>query len=177
MSWLKQTHSADVLLAAPGACGEGDALWSDRSDLALAITTADCVPVLLAGAGCVAAIHAGWRGIVGNIVLHAIARLPVASERLRAWIGPAIGPCCYEVGEDVAHAVETAAGSPVIHPGRAARPHLDLVAAVEAQLHARGVTAIERLSPCTRCNAESWHSYRRDGAAAGRNWAFLWRAS
>ncbi len=176
-SWLEQVHSAEVVRAEPGRCGEGDALWTDRARLALAITTADCVSVLLAGDGFSAAIHAGWRGIVAGVLSQTLGRLPLASNRLRAWIGPAIGPCCYEVGEDVARAVEAAAGAPVIQTGRGPRPHLDLVAAVEAQLRARGVTLVERLSPCTRCNVESWHSFRRDGAEAGRNWAFIWRVS
>ena len=145
--------------------------------MALCVATADCVPVVLGAGDGVAAVHAGWRGVVAGVVDRAVGALAVAvGERpVAAWIGPAIGPCCYEVGEDVASRVVAASATGVARRGRGARPHLDLVAAVEIQLRGAGVEAIERLGPCTRCAPELLYSYRRDGAAAGRNLTYAWR--
>lgn len=177
VAWLEQRHSAICREGRAGGCGEGDALWTRRRGLALCVATADCVPVVVAAGGGITAVHAGWRGVVAGVVDEAVDALAAGlGERPpAAWIGPAIGPCCYEVGEEVAARVEASCAIGVTRPGRATRPHLDLVAAVEAQLRAAGVEAIERLGPCTRCSPELLCSYRRDGAAAGRNLTFAWR--
>lgn len=180
VAFLRQIHSAEVRPAAPGRCGEGDALWTRRRGLALAVVTADCVPVLLAAKGAVAAAHAGWRGIVAGVVTAALRSLGTEagfapSSKVRAWIGPAIGPCCYEVGEDVAEKVAAASEAGVVlREGRRPRPHLDLQQAVAAQLGAAGVEAVETVPVCTRCAERDLWSYRRDGAGAGRNRAFIW---
>ena len=92
-----------------------------------------------------------------------------------AWIGPAIGVCCYEVGEEVADRVGAVGGPEVVRSGGGDRPHLDLARAVEYQLRRAGVESIERLGPCTRCSPRLLHSYRRDGAGAGRNLTYVWR--
>lgn len=175
-SWLEQVHSATVLAAAAGGCGQGDALWTGQRGLALVVKTADCVPVVLAGGGVVAAVHAGWRGLALEILAASLAVLPVATASLRAWIGPAIGPCCYEVGSEVASAVAAVAGPAVVQPGPRGRPHLDLVRAAATQLRRCGVERIDEVDGCTRCEGERLHSFRRDGAVAGRNFAFVWRA-
>lgn len=173
---LRQVHSARVVDAAAGSCGEGDALVATGEDLALSVITADCVPILLAGEDDVLlAIHAGWRGIVAGVVAAALERLPHPSTA-HAWLGPAIGPCCYEVGPEVAEAVGAAAGSAALAPGVGGEhPHLDLQQAVVAQLARGGVLQTTRLDLCTRCHPELLWSYRRDGARAGRNLAFIWR--
>ena len=103
---------------------------------------------------------------------YAGATNPATAE---AWIGPAIGPCCYEVGEDVASEVESASGCEVVirRPGR--KPHLDLVLAASKQLAGLGLGSISSSGCCVRCDSD-WWSYRRDGATAGRNYAFIWRA-
>ncbi len=180
-AWVKQVHSARVREAAAGDCGEGDALWTADPDLAVLVVTADCVPVLLggarAGAGAVAAVHAGWRGIAAGVVGATVEALPLSPGRLTAWIGPAIGPCCYEVGEEVAREVCAAAGADFRQPGAGARPHLDLGAAVAAQLTRTGIEDVRRVDACTRCAADRLASYRLDGTAAGRNAALIWRVS
>lgn len=175
-SWLTQVHGNRVVEAASGPNGCGDALVSSRSDLALVVVTADCVPVLLARGARLAAVHAGWRGIVAGVVRAAIERLGSPTEPLTAWIGPAIGACCYEVGEDVASQVASAAGSEaaVVHRG-AGRPHLDLRRAVEAQLSAAGVGEVRHLALCTRCHPDLLWSFRREGPGAGRNLAWIAR--
>jgi len=172
LAWAEQVHSARVLAARPGRCGRGDALVAHQPGLALAIATADCVPLVLGGPGRLAAVHAGWRGIVAGIVGEAVAALEPATE-LAAWIGPAIGACCYEVGPEVATQVAAASDETVIRPGTSPRPHLDLVAAVRRQLAARGVDTIWSSDLCTRCSPFLW-SYRRDGGATGRNWTLAW---
>lgn len=174
-SWLRQVHGAAVLEARPGLCGSGDALTTERADLALLVVTADCVPVLIAGRRRLAAVHAGWRGIVAGVVAASAAQFEPSQERLTAWIGPAIGTCCYEVGEDVAEQVERASpGAKCVLRGTP-RPHLDLRAAVEAQLAAAGVGEIRHLELCTRCHPDLLWSYRRDGPRAGRNLAWISR--
>lgn len=173
VAWAKQVHSARALPARSGACGEGDALLGDQADLALSVVTADCVPVLLAGPRVLAAIHAGWRGLVSGVIPET---LKVAGAGT-AWIGPSIGPCCYEVDEDVAAQVAAASGPEVIVPRPAGRPHLDLIAAARRQLAAAGVEEIHSIASCTRCDGERLYSYRREGKGAGRNMAFIWRRS
>jgi len=183
VAWARQVHSADVLPAVAGECGAGDALWSAHPSgghgLALSIATADCVPVLLAGPEGLAAVHAGWRGLAAGIIPRTLATLARAlgaePARWSAWIGPAIGPCCYEVGDDVAREVAAASAPEVVVPGRAERPHLDLAAAADAQLRAAGLGAVLRVDACTRCDEGSLWSYRREGKGAGRNLAFVWR--
>jgi len=197
-----------------GLAGEGDGLVTGTAGLALSVVTADCVPVILAGpvrrsgaAGesdptiadaphrpgpaLVAAVHAGWRGIVAGVVARALDELTrrgVPAPTVAAWIGPAIGACCYEVSEDVAARVASVSGPECIVPrpaerspstesaeaGERARPHLDLVAAVRHQLTAAGVPSPRIVLRCTRCDTEHLWSYRRDGKAAGRNHAFVW---
>lgn len=190
VAWAEQIHSARVLEAHPvpggGSWGEGDALVTDRAGLALSVVTADCVPVLLASCdpgGPIAALHAGWRGIAAGIVARVLerleARLEVPAPSLVAWIGPAIGPCCYEVGEDVAERVVRVSTEDVVRrppePGRG-RPHLDLGGAVRLQLVAAGVGGVRSVERCTRCHPGELWSYRRDGEAAGRNLSFVWVA-
>jgi YfiH family protein len=173
-AWLRQVHSARVLPAAPGECGEGDALVTRRPGLALAVATADCVPVLLAAPDAAAAVHAGWRGVAAGVVPAAVADLGGDPRRLTAWIGPAIGACCYEVGYEVVASVAARSDAAVATPGPGGRPHLDLVAAARTQLHAAGVGAVHVVLRCTRCDPERLWSYRREGPGVGRNWAFVW---
>jgi len=176
-AWLRQVHSNRVREARPGLCGTGDVMVSHRSDLALTVFTADCVPVLLAGPSRQAAAHAGWRGIVAGVVDAALDAVAASPERVVAWIGPAIGPCCYEVGNEVADLIEGKAAAPVRSPGSGARPHIDLPGSVAALLRRAGVRDIRNLSTCTSCHPGLLWSYRRDGRSAGRNLAFLWRSA
>lgn len=176
VAWAKQIHSATALPARPGHCGEGDALFTRETGLALSVVTADCVPILLAGPEGLAAVHAGWRGIVEGVVPATIEAAVERPEEWTAWIGPAIGPCCYEVGEDVAARVAGASRPDVVVPGSGERPHLDLQEAVRHQLETAGVREVAAVSHCTRCDAERLWSYRREGRGAGRNLALIWRS-
>ncbi|HEX3556020.1 MAG TPA: peptidoglycan editing factor PgeF [Thermoanaerobaculia bacterium] len=175
LAWAKQVHSAVALPARPGVCGEGDALFTGEPGLALSVVTADCVPVLIAGPEGIAAAHAGWRGIVGGVIPATLEKMTGDPGERTAWIGPAIGSCCYEVGEDVAEQVVAASAPEVARPGPSGRPHLDLQAAARLQLEGAGVGRVFVVSHCTRCERERLWSYRREGKAAGRNLAFTWR--
>jgi YfiH family protein len=174
LAWAKQIHSARVLAAQPGACGEGDALHTPHRDLALSIITADCVPVLLAGPEGAAAVHAGWRGLASRVIGATLAALPGDLSSWTAWIGPAIGPCCYEVSPEIAEQVAAASSAACIVPGKGEKPHLDLPSAARRQLENGGVGEIVTVERCTRCHDDLW-SYRRDGRA-GRNHAFIWKS-
>lgn len=173
VSWLRQIHSERVVAARPGLSGDGDALLSDAAGLALAVATADCVPVLLADGRRIAAVHAGWRGLVAGVLPAALAMFE-SPRQVEAWIGPAIGPCCYEVGDDVAARLVEAADGTVLAKGPAERPHVDLVAVARHQL--RQIRQIDQVKLCTRCETSTLASYRRDGEAAGRNWSVIWRS-
>jgi len=177
LAWVTQCHGVDVVAARPGGCGVADGLELARADVAALVVTADCVPVVVASAARARLVHAGWRGIAAGLPARA-ARFSTMTgdEPVReAWIGPAIGPCCYEVGDEVARAVATASGEACVLRAAGSAPHLDLRAAVAAQLAAAGVERIQLLDHCTRCRPDWLWSYRRDGPRAGRNLTLLWR--
>ena len=174
---VHQVHGARVVRA-EGAVDdlrkvEADALIA-RGDVFVGVRVADCVPVL-AGAigGGVAAIHAGWRGVVQGIVAKALAELAKdGSGRKVAAIGPCIGSCCFEVGADVARQIEEASGGAgVVARREGEKAYVDLRKAVRAQLRAAGLfdEDIEDVPGCTKCDAARFFSFRRDGANAGRH--------
>jgi YfiH family protein len=149
--------------------GECDILATALPDVALAVQTADCVPILLVGRTAVGTVHAGWRGTAQEAASAGVAALAELGETpsdLQAWLGPSIGPCCYEVGPDVAQSFP----EELVRPGKGDRSHLDLRAANRAQLLASGLSAARvRTHPaCTRCGGDQFASYRRDGSRAGR---------
>jgi YfiH family protein len=175
LAWAKQIHSATALPARAGFCGEGDALYTEEAGLALSVITADCVPVLLAGPEGLAAIHAGWRGIVSRVIEATLQKMSGLPEEWTAWVGPAIGACCYEVDAEVAARVTGASGSEIAIEGPAGKPHLDLPGAARLQLERAGVGEVIVLPRCTRCDAANLWSYRREGKGAGRNVGLIWR--
>lgn len=175
LAWPRQVHSDIVVEASrQGPCGQADALTTAERGLAVSVATADCVPIVVEAPRHLATIHAGWRGLAGHIIQQTLQELGDDPRRLQAWIGPAIGPCCYEVGRDVANKVVAASDRAVLIETEP-RPHLDLVRAARAQLLRGGVEQIHSLSVCTHCSPEWLWSYRRDRDDAGRNWAFAWR--
>jgi YfiH family protein len=180
--WARQVHgvaAATIREAAlgPAPCaGECDVLVTDRVGTALVVQTADCVPILLAAPGAVGAAHAGWRGSARNVAEAAVAAfrsLGTHASEISAWLGPSIGPCCYEVGGEVAAQF---AGD-FVRAGCGSGYRLDLRAVNAAQLVEAGVprSAISINTACTRCGGEGFASYRRDGAKAGRMIALVAR--
>jgi len=149
--------------------GAGDILVTTLPGVALVVQTADCVPVVLAGPKTVGIAHAGWRGSAANAACAAVeemARAGAPASSLRAWLGPSIGPCCYEIGGEVAAQF---AGD-FARRSSSGRHTLDLRAVNRSQLVAAGIPAasISTHPACTRCGGVTYASYRRDGAAAGR---------
>jgi YfiH family protein len=172
-----QVHGAAVLSADAGApLGEADASVATLPGVEVGVVTADCVPVLVAAGGrAVAAVHAGWRGLARGVIPRALEALAAAAPGapLVAVIGPAIGPCCYEVDAPVIDAMRErfdAAAQGALRPARAGHALLDLAALAREALLAAGVPAgsIGAVAACTRCDAERFHSFRRDGPRAGR---------
>ncbi len=172
--FLRQVHGATVVEAPWRGTPEADAGVATAAGLLLGVETADCLPVLLVDPvrGAVAAAHAGWRGTAAGVATRVVEALIAAGSRpqeLLAALGPAIGPCCYEVGDELRAAFGDDAEQ-VFLPGSNGRPHLDLRAANLLQLKRAGVrdSSIGQVEECTRCDAERYHSYRRDGKGAGR---------
>ena len=161
-----QHHSADVLKAQPASRGErGDGLWTDDPGLPVLALAADCLPIVLARANgaapAIAVLHAGWRGLLAGIASSGVAALgggPVA-----AMVGPGIGPCCYEVQEEVAAPFRKAFGADILH-GR----NLDLWSAAERALRAAGCAQVDRVDLCTACTPGRFFSHRRDNGVTGR---------
>lgn len=172
LATLKQVHSSTCLPAngRSGILGQGDALLENTPGSVVAVKTADCVPLLLVDerGRAVAVVHAGWRGTAGRIAVRAVEamreRFGTRPEDLHAAIGPGIGPCCYEVGPEVAAQF-----------GVKGRAHLDLAAENQRQLLQVGVTPdrIYASNLCTMCKPEEFHSFRRDREAAGRLHSFV----
>lgn len=164
---VSQVHGARAILAegevAARAREEADALVARAPNTAVSVRVADCVPVLLANSetGAVAAVHTGWRGVVANVVRSAF---ELGAFDLAA-IGPCIGACCFEIGDDVAAKLAPFAKD----------RHGDLRAAVRAQLVARGLqnAHIEDVPGCTMCDRERFFSFRRDGESSGRHLAVI----
>lgn len=160
----RQVHSADVHRAEAGRHGRpGDGLWTDEPDLPVLAFAADCLPIALVRADgerpAVAVVHAGWRGLLAGIVGEAARTL---GGELAACVGPAIGPCCYEVGVDVSEPFAAAFGPDVVRVRT-----LDLWTAAERALRAAGVERVERVDLCTSCNPELFFSHRRTGLPRG----------
>lgn len=175
----KQVHGAAVLDAPTRArCAEAEAdaiVVREPGDTA-GVRVADCAPILLADprSGAVAAVHAGWRGVVAGVLRAAVERLaPARPAELVAALGPCIGACCFEVGDEVAEQL-VAASSPAARITREhGRPHASLEQAIRAQLRSLGVAELDAVGGCTFCDPARWHSYRRDGAASGRAMAVI----
>lgn len=146
------------------ALGSADAIVTSSRGVALAVLTADCVPVALAdpAAGRLAVVHAGWRGVAHGVLRSAVGCFPRPAE-VRAAVGPAIGPDHYEVGEEVAGAVSAASPSGAVTSRSGSRLLLDLPATVTRILRGLGVRRIDREEVCTACEPDRFFSYRRDG--------------
>jgi polyphenol oxidase len=161
-SVVKQVHGGDVVRAAPpGQLADADALWTDDPRETLAVMAADCVPVLVAAGRRFGLAHAGWRGLVGGVLEAAVRAV---GPEPNVYAGPAIGPCCYEVGDDVRRAFRSRFGGSVETPGG----HLDLWAAAERASVEAGAKSFSAARVCTSCHPELFFSHRRDSGRTGR---------
>jgi YfiH family protein len=172
-----QVHGARTVVAEGDTASllkeEADALVAFEARRAVGVRIADCTPVLVAdpASGAVAAIHAGWRGVVANVIASGVGAINGAN--LIAAIGPCIEACCFEVGEDVAEKIAEASDADVIVRGHA-KPHVDMRRATRIQLRTAGI-ADDRIFDVEGCTKHDprFHSHRRDADRAGRNIAII----
>lgn len=177
---VMQVHGATVREAdgEPSAVQalEGDAVVARRAGHAAGVRVADCVPILVGDVETrvAVAVHAGWKGVVAGVIEAGVRALGAPGRRVAA-IGPCIGPCCFEVGADVAASIAEAAGDPGVVVRRhedAGRPKamVDLRRAARARLRAEGLADVDvdDVGGCTRCDPGLYYSFRRDGDASGR---------
>jgi YfiH family protein len=181
-AWLRQVHGIHVVqLPASDAEPEADASWTTEPGNVCAVLTADCLPVLLCDedARCVAAAHAGWRGLASGVLESTVNALPVLPTQLMAWLGPAIGPLHFEVGPEVFERFvdqDPAAAEafvPSEHPGRLMA---DLYELARLRLRRLGVTRIYGGDHSTVAEPEQFYSYRRE-AVCGRFASLIWLAA
>jgi YfiH family protein len=161
LAFNRQVHSPAVHRAEPGGRGApGDGLWTDEPDVPLLAMSADCLPIAIARTGverrALAVLHAGWRGLAEGIVQAGVEALGLGETA--AVIGPAIGPCCYEVGAEVSDRFDA---------DLTRERRLDLWTAAERALRSAGVVRVDRIDVCTRDHPELFFSHRRDGLARG----------
>jgi len=168
----RQVHGSRVItiVEARGSLSvdtDADGIATATEGLAPTVLAADCVPIVVAAPGAVATLHAGWRGLDAGVIVNGVGamRALVGDAQLTAAIGPAAGPCCYEVG-------------PELHerfPGFSAGPNLDLKAIAHAQLVEAGVPTVHDTGICTICSDPAlFFSYRRDSSSTGRQGAIAW---
>ncbi len=171
----RQVHGAGIArhdspqrpsaFAEPGPeLAEADGQVAERDGLAPLVMVADCLPIALAGPRGVAMLHGGWRGLAAGIIGRGVDA--VGAET--AAIGPGIGPCCYEVGEDVLNAFEP------LGEGIADGRMLDLRAVARRLLEDAGVEVVAESDLCTSCNPDLFFSHRRDGGRTGRQAGLAW---
>ena len=193
--WLRQVHGAaiaDLDAAYGGFAADGSITRTPGT--VCAVLTADCLPVLLADrdSRVVVAAHAGWRGLAAGVIEAAVAELSIDPASVLAWLGPAIGPCVFEVGSEVVAAfcdpdpgaaecfVPSTKMSMNMNTNMSAdmKWHADLYALARRKLARAGVSAVYGGGRCTLSESEFFHSYRRDGACAnGRMATMIWLGS
>jgi YfiH family protein len=185
LSTCTQVHGATVHQATRNGswreCDSCDALWSAERGVALGIKVADCLPVTIVDSTVIANVHSGWRGAVQNITggtLDAIQGAGLDPSTARAYLGPTIRRCCFEVGEEVVEQFSARFDGMDRYVDRSrARPHIDVAALTADLLCDRGFAEpnIVDSGLCTRCEGSIFHSYRRDGKGGGRNLAIVAR--
>ncbi len=143
---------------------EADGHLTRTIDLPLLVLVADCLPVAMSGPGGLAMLHCGWRGLAADIISEAASRIGATD----AVIGPGIGPCCFEVGDEVFEAFDD------LGPGLRNGRNLDLWQAAGRKLGQAGIERIETAKICTFCDEENYFSHRRDGGVTGRQCGIAW---
>ncbi len=183
VQWLHQVHGSHCIEASMATLGErpqADAAWTRQRHLSVCVVTADCVPVVLCDrdASVVGVAHGGWRGLVGGVLPALVNALPVPAAAMVAWLGPAIGPRAYEVGEDVAEAVAALpdgallARDCLVDGRRPGKYQLDLFTLSERLLERAGVMRVFSDRLCTYSDGR-FYSYRREGST-GRLVTMAW---
>jgi len=171
--WLDQVHGNDVVEVGTQLLPRADGVFTMQPGHPIAILVADCLPILMCDkqGTCVGAVHAGWKGLADGVINSMVEKLGIDRE-LMAWLGPAIGPCHYEVGSDVTDAFGAESGLSVEQVGDSSWI-MDLWQTATRQLQQLNVNEIHGGGICTHCRARDFFSYRRDGVT-GRNAAVIW---
>jgi YfiH family protein len=178
--WLQQVHGIIVVDATAISRNPvtADAAFTRATGHVCAVVTADCLPILLCDrtGSVVAAVHAGWRGLLAGIIEQAVSQMAVPASTLLAWLGPAIGPAAFEVGDEVRRAFlrESAVESAFVELGRG-KWLADIYQLARQRLNALGVVDISGGDACTVSEPERYFSYRRDGLT-GRMSSLIWLA-
>lgn len=177
--WLAQVHGVRIVRLLPESPSglQADGCWTSELELPCAVLTADCLPVLFVARDglCVAAAHAGWRGLVNGVLEATVQALPCDAQNLSVWLGPAIGPQAFQVGDEVRAAFVAEYpddASAFAADGR--RWRADLFALARARLTRLGVTDVQGGDVCTHADAKRFFSHRRDGRS-GRFASLIWR--
>jgi hypothetical protein len=167
----RQVHGTDIKdWSGPpdgAALEDVDGHVTDAVGLGLLVLAADCLPVALVSPSRVAMLHCGWRGLAGGIIDQALRKFDM-SDPVAAAIGPGIGPCHFEVGDEVLQAFSA-------YEGVSAGRMLDLKAVAAAQLRAAGVSSVQDVDRCTYCEPDVFFSHRRDDGVTGRQGGMVWR--
>ncbi len=180
VQWLNQVHGNRVIdLALPQPDLTADACFSRKPGQACGVVTADCLPLLICdvSATVVAAIHAGWRGLLAGVINETIQALNVESAKLMVWLGPAIGPDHFEVGEEVRQSYidRDPAFASGFQPISNAKWLADLYHLAKLNLAQLGVNQIYGGGYCTFCDEQLFFSYRREKGKTGRMASLIWR--
>ncbi len=178
--WMRQVHGTAVVTA--HAVGkeppEGDAAWTNIPGTVCAVMTADCLPVLLCDdAGKVVAVaHAGWKGLAAGVIERTIHAMGAEPGHVLAWLGPAIGPAAFEVGEEVrTRFLQMDPGATACFTaGNPGHWYADLYGLARRRLHGLGVRNIQGGGYCTHSDARRFFSHRRDGPQTGRMATLIW---
>lgn len=178
--WMQQVHGIKVIDAAKANClPEADAAFASVPDTVCCVMTADCLPVLLCdrAGSVVSAVHAGWRGLLQGVIESAIDAMRAPPSELLAWLGPAIGPQAFEVGEEVRESFMNADANArqAFAPLPQGKWLANIYQLAHQRLSAAGVTQVYGGQFCTYADAERFFSYRRDGAT-GRMASLIWLA-
>ena len=176
--WLQQVHGVSVVKAdSVTGLPEADASFTDQPGIVCAVMTADCLPVLFCGddGAVIAAAHAGWRGLQAGIIERTLSAMQCRDVSI--WLGPAIGPEHFEVGDEVraAFVSQDSRASVAFKTHGQGKWLADIYALARLQLYAWGIEQIYGGEGCTVSDPQRFYSYRRDGAATGRMASLIWR--
>ena len=176
--WLEQVHSCNaVLLPHEAIIPQADAAYTFEKNIVCSVMTADCLPLLITDqtGSCVAAIHAGWRGLYNGIIEETVNKLPVKAESLLVWLGPAIGADSYEVGEEVYNAFTKDSRAAKLAFTATSEKHwlFDIYQLAKQRLKGLGVRHVFGGDRCSYSEKEHFFSYRRDNVT-GRMASMIW---
>ncbi len=183
--WLDQVHGATICdvdaVRVRSPRPQADGAFARGVDTVCAVQTADCLPVLFTDrkGSVVAAAHAGWRGLATGVLEATLSAMRADPADVLVWMGPAIGPRVYEVGADVfaAHCDDDPGAAACFAAQRPGKWLADLYALARRRLARAGVRTIQGGGRCTFSESALFHSYRREGSAAGRMWTLIWIAA